>query len=84
MFLRSNVPRALAQVPALKDLYWYGHKKEPKLGCRKEIKKGRKMCHSSPPDIIIDLLGLIFPKRKVLYITIALDSDKGMIEGGRL
>ena len=47
-------------------------------------KKGRKMCHSSPPDIIIDLLGLIFLKRKVLYITIALDSDKGMIEGGSL
>ena len=47
-------------------------------------KKERKMRPSSPPDIIIDLLGLIFLKRKVLYVTIALDSDKGMIEGGSL
>ena len=47
-------------------------------------KKGRKMCPSSPPDIIIDLLGLIFLERKVLYIAIALDSNKGMIVGGSL
>ena len=44
-------------------------------------KKRRKMCPSSPPDIIINLLGLIFRKRN---ITIALDSNKGMIEGGSL
>ena len=39
--------------------------------------KERKMRPSSPPDIIINLLRLI-------YITIALDSDKGMIERGSL
>ena len=46
--------------------------------------KERKMRPSSPPDIIINLLRLIFRKTKVLYITIALDSDKGMIERGSL
>ena len=46
--------------------------------------KERKMRPSSPPDIIINLLRLIFLKRKVLYITIALDSNEGMIEGGSL
>ena len=43
--------------------------------------KERKMRPSSPPDIIINLLRLIFRKRKVLYVTIALDSNKEMIEG---
>ena len=46
--------------------------------------KERKMCPSSPPDIIMNLLRFIFPKRKVLYIAIALDSNQGMIEGGSL
>ena len=72
VFLRRNVPRALAQVPALKDLYLvvYGHKKED-TWMPQVAEKERKMRPSSPPDIIINLLRLIFRKRKVLYITIA-------------